>query len=167
MPHRTPGLRKLKRATRFIFCSSAIILVVAPALSNAESERDVAKAMVRAEVAAYSERAAAVAREIWEYAELGYQEERSSNLLQAELEAAGFRVTPGVAGMPTAFAASFGKGKPVIGVLAEFDALPGLSQDAGAQDSVRAGNVRALPTKPGRRVVNGGRYDGQESWLHG
>ncbi|MEE8166940.1 MAG: amidohydrolase [Myxococcota bacterium] len=130
MPHRTPGLRKLKRAARSIFCSSAIILVVAPALSNAESERDVAKAMVRAEVAAYSERAAAVAREIWEYAELGYQEERSSNLLQAELTAAGFRVTPGVAGMPTAFAASFGKGKPVIGVLAEFDALPGLSQDA-------------------------------------
>ena len=131
MPHRTLWSCNLKRTMNSILCSSAMILVLAPALvGKAESERDLAKAVVRAEIAAYSERAAEVAHEIWEYAELGYQEERSSKLLQAELAAAGFRVTPDVAGMPTAFVASFGKGKPLIGVLAEFDALPGLSQDA-------------------------------------
>lgn len=59
-----------------------------------------------------------------------YQETRSSNLLQQQLRAAGFEVSADVAGIPTAFVASYGSGKPVIGVLAEFDALPGVSQQA-------------------------------------
>jgi aminobenzoyl-glutamate utilization protein B len=67
---------------------------------------------------------------IWDYAELGYQEEKSSALLQRELQSAGFRVQSGVAGEPTAFVASYGQGQPVIGILGEFDALPGLSQTA-------------------------------------
>ena len=70
-----------------------------------------------------------VARQIWGFAEVGYQEVKSSALLQQELSAAGFRMTPGVAGMPTAFTAEYGSGKPVIAILGEFDALPGLSQD--------------------------------------
>ncbi|MBM3311825.1 MAG: amidohydrolase [Candidatus Aminicenantes bacterium] len=65
---------------------------------------------------------------IWSYAELGLQEFNSSKLLADTLEAGGFRVERGVAGMPTAFVASFGSGKPVIGLLGEFDALPMLSQ---------------------------------------
>ena len=69
-----------------------------------------------------------VADSIWSFAELGYQERRSSALLQQQLRDAGFEVKAGVAGIPTAFVATFGSGKPVIGVLAEFDALPGLSQ---------------------------------------
>jgi aminobenzoyl-glutamate utilization protein B len=80
-------------------------------------------------------RDAQVARQIWEWAELGYKEKQSSALLQAELKAAGFTVTAGMAGMPTAFVATAGSGKPVIGMLAEFDALPGLSQDAVPQRS--------------------------------
>jgi len=72
----------------------------------------------------------ATSRAIWEHPELGYQEEKSSALLQRELAAAGFRVEAGVAGMPTAFVATFGKGEPVIGIMGEFDALPGLSQAA-------------------------------------
>lgn len=68
--------------------------------------------------------------EIWNYAEVGYQEYKSSELLQNKLKAAGFAVEAGVAGIPTAFVASYGSGKPVIGILAEFDALPGLSQKA-------------------------------------
>jgi aminobenzoyl-glutamate utilization protein B len=72
----------------------------------------------------------ATSKTIWDYAELGYQEEKSSALLQRELQAAGFRVQSGVAGEPTAFVASYGQGQPVIGILGEFDALPGLSQDA-------------------------------------
>lgn len=73
---------------------------------------------------------AKVAREIWGFAELGYQEEKSSALLQSQLKAAGFDVRSGVAGIPTAFVASWGEGRPVVALLAEFDALPGLSQAA-------------------------------------
>jgi len=71
-----------------------------------------------------------IAQQIWDWAEVGYQEERSSALLQDTLQAAGFSVEAGVAGMPTAFVASFGSGKPVVALLAEFDALPGISQEA-------------------------------------
>lgn len=73
---------------------------------------------------------ASVAREIWDFAELGFQETKSSALLQQELRDAGFRVDSGVAEMPTAFIASWGAGKPVVAFIGEFDALPGLSQDA-------------------------------------
>lgn len=71
-----------------------------------------------------------VAQQLWEWAELGYKEHRSSALLQRMLEAEGFEVEAGVAEIPTAFVASYGKGKPVIAILAEYDALPGLSQAA-------------------------------------
>jgi len=65
---------------------------------------------------------------IWSYAELGLQEFKSSKLLADTLEQAGFTVERGLAGMPTCFVASYGSGKPVIGILGEFDALPMLSQ---------------------------------------
>ncbi|MDO9341601.1 MAG: amidohydrolase [Bacteroidales bacterium] len=67
---------------------------------------------------------------IWNYAELGMQEFKSSAILIKTLEEEGFKVEKGVAGMPTCFVASWGNGKPVIGILGEFDALPGLSQKA-------------------------------------
>ena len=73
---------------------------------------------------------AGIAKQIWGFAEVGYQETKSSALLQEQLRAAGFTVESGVAEIPTAFVATFGSGKPVIGILGEFDALPGLSQDA-------------------------------------
>ncbi len=72
----------------------------------------------------------AVARQIWSFAEVGYQETRSSALHQEQLRQAGFTVEAGVAGMPTAFVARYGSGTPVIAILAEYDALPGLSQDS-------------------------------------
>jgi len=65
---------------------------------------------------------------IWEFAELGLQEFKSSKLLADELEKHGFTVERGVAEMPTAFTATFGSGKPTIGIMGEYDALPGLSQ---------------------------------------
>jgi aminobenzoyl-glutamate utilization protein B len=65
---------------------------------------------------------------IWNFAELGMQEFRSSALLMKTLEEEGFIIEKGVAGMPTCFVATWGSGKPVIGILGEFDALPGLSQ---------------------------------------
>lgn len=65
---------------------------------------------------------------IWDFAELGLIEFKSSALLADELEKHGFRVERGIAGMPTAFVATWGEGKPVIGIMGEYDALPGLSQ---------------------------------------
>jgi aminobenzoyl-glutamate utilization protein B len=75
---------------------------------------------------------AQLARRIWDLAEVGYRETESAALLQQELKAAGFRVESGVAGMPTSFVASYGEGAPVIAILAEYDALPGITQDAVA-----------------------------------
>jgi aminobenzoyl-glutamate utilization protein B len=72
----------------------------------------------------------ALQKQIWALAEVGYQEEKSSRLLQSYLAANGFDVRAGVADEPTSFVASYGSGKPVIAFLAEFDALPGLSQQA-------------------------------------
>jgi aminobenzoyl-glutamate utilization protein B len=72
-------------------------------------------------------------RAIWEQPELGFHEAKSSAALQAALQQAGFAVTAGVANEPTAFVATYGEGKPVIGILGEFDALPGLSQDTVAE----------------------------------
>jgi len=73
---------------------------------------------------------AKLARTIWEYAEVGYQETRSSTLLQETLSGEGFTIEAGVAAIPTAFVATHGNGGPVIAILAEFDALPGINQDA-------------------------------------
>ncbi|MFL2547062.1 MAG: amidohydrolase [Candidatus Rariloculaceae bacterium] len=75
---------------------------------------------------------AEMASTLWEYAEVGYQEEKSSALLQEALLAEGFEIDAGVAGIPTAFVASYGSGEPVIAILAEYDALPGISQAASA-----------------------------------
>ena len=71
-----------------------------------------------------------IALQIWEYAEVGYKEVKSSALHQKTLQDNGFTVQANVADIPTAFVATYGSGKPVIGILAEFDALPGLSQEA-------------------------------------
>lgn len=73
---------------------------------------------------------AKIAQQIWSNPELGYLETESSALLQKTLEDAGFMIKAGVADIPTAFVAEFGSGQPVIGIMAEFDALPGVSQDS-------------------------------------
>lgn len=88
-------------------------------------------------VAARGERFGQISRTIWENPELGYQETRSAALLSEELKAAGFRVTGNVGGIPTAFIAEWGAGAPVIGIIGEYDALPGLSQEDIAQRKPR------------------------------
>ncbi|HEY9235250.1 MULTISPECIES: amidohydrolase [Phenylobacterium] len=83
-----------------------------------------------------------VAHQIWSYAEVGYQETKSSALLQSELAAAGFQVKAGVADIPTAFVASYKTGDgPVLAILAEFDALPGMAQNAVPERSPIADQV--------------------------
>ena len=86
-----------------------------------------------AEIDSKKETYADIAHTIWEEAEMGYLEYKSSALLQQTLESEGFSIESGVADIPTAFVAEYGSGTPVIAILAEYDALPGLSQQAVAE----------------------------------
>lgn len=81
-------------------------------------------------VAAEKDRTTRVAQALWDYAELGYLEMRSTALMQTELRGEGFTITDGIAEIPTAFVAEWGEGGPVIAILAEMDALPGINQSA-------------------------------------
>ena len=74
-----------------------------------------------------------IALQIWEYAEVGYKEVKSAALHVQHLKDAGFTVETGVAGIPTAFVATYGTGSPAIGILAEYDALPGINQSTSAE----------------------------------
>ncbi len=76
-------------------------------------------------------------RTIWEAAEVGLEEHRSSQAIKEYLKAQDFRLQEGVAGMPTAFIASYGSGRPIIAILAEFDALPGMSQKTSPRREAR------------------------------
>jgi aminobenzoyl-glutamate utilization protein B len=73
---------------------------------------------------------AQLSHELWDLSEIALQEKQSVALLESYLESEGFRIESGVAGMPTAFVASWGNGRPVVGILAEYDALPGVGNAA-------------------------------------
>ena len=81
------------------------------------------------------------ALQIWDFAEVGYKETKSAALHVQHLKEAGFKVETGVADIPTAFVATYGSGSPVIGILAEFDALPGLAQTASPEKNTIAGKI--------------------------
>lgn len=106
---------------------AASLMIAASAASQAQQEAEIAEFID----SRYSQ-TADLARTLWEYAEVGYQEGKSSRALQSVLTAEGFDIQAGVAGMPTAFIASYGETGPVIGILAEYDALPGINQDSVA-----------------------------------
>src|SRR4051794_24027889 len=72
-----------------------------------------------------------VAKQLWEFSETALQEKKSAALFEEVLEKEGFQVQRGVGKLPTAFVASAGFGEPVVGILAEYDALPELSQHGG------------------------------------
>src|SRR5580692_9053423 len=104
-----------------------VFLLAIPAIAQpTPADRAQIIKLVDANAAQYKQ----VSKEIWGYAELGYHENKSSRLLQDQLKNAGFSIQAGVADEPTGFIASYGSGKPVIAILGEFDALPGLSQQA-------------------------------------
>jgi aminobenzoyl-glutamate utilization protein B len=75
-----------------------------------------------------------ISDKIWDYAETAFEEFRSAGLIEETMRRRGFDVKSGVGGISTAFCAAFGSGSPVIGILAEYDALSGLSQDAGSAE---------------------------------
>ena len=84
-----------------------------------------------------------IARTLWDYSETALLEYQSAEFLSGLLEAEGFTVERGVAGMPTAFVASYGTGSPVIGVLAEFDALPGVGNAPLPRKELRADGIKS------------------------
>lgn len=114
-----------------LFAPALAWIAITPLAAQAQSPDPVVT------VEAEAGRTERVARQLWEFAELGYLELRSSNLLKDELRAEGFTIREGVAGIPTAFVAEWGAGGPVIGLLAEYDALPGISQsDSPVRETV-------------------------------
>ena len=116
--------------------------LIAPATLHAAPIPDAQRAAILRDVDQRAPQLAATAKTIWDYAEVGFQETKSTTLLQGELKKAGFTVKAGVAGMPTAFVASFRNGAgPVIAILAEFDALPGLAQEAKPDRAPIAGKA--------------------------
>lgn len=99
------------------------------------------KEFVLKAVAAKQDIFTAVNDEIWGYAEAGMKEYKSAEYMEKVMREQGFEVESGVSGIPTAFVASYGSGKPVIAFLGEYDALPGLSQEGGCpvQKELEAG----------------------------
>lgn len=121
------------RSSLFGIALSALLLSSLPLHAQANRPAASGKALVTRFVDENATRYSGIAQQIWDWAEVGYQEERSSRLLQQTLREAGFSVETGVAGIPTAFVATWTNGAgPVIGILAEFDALPGITQSRSA-----------------------------------
>ncbi len=112
-----------------------------PSIAKPTGPAESAKPAVDAFIKSHADSSWEMARKIWEWAEVGYHEERSAALLAGALEAGGFRVERGIAGIPTSFIATIGSGKPVIGILGEYDALPGLSQQAVPDREARPGTT--------------------------
>lgn len=106
---------------------STLLLVLF--LCTCASAQSKLKADVRASVASQYEQLTDLSDRIWSYEEIAFQEAQSADALKAYARANGFRIEENIGGIPTAFTAEFGSGKPVIGILGEFDALPGLSQE--------------------------------------
>ena len=105
-----------------------LILIAGLTISKLFAQKD--KTKVIAEIDSKKDHYTSMAMELWTNPELGYLEEKSAALFQNEFEKEGFTVAKGVADIPTAFTATYGSGSPVIGILGEYDALPGMSQAA-------------------------------------
>jgi len=117
------------KAKRVVFFLFATLLAAIGAIAQRPDSGTQVIEGIEAKRQAYTD----IALQIWKFAETGYVEVKSSALLEAGLEQAGFTVQRGVADIPTAFVANYGKGRPVIAFIGEYDALPGLSQEAVAE----------------------------------
>ncbi|MBT8258522.1 MAG: amidohydrolase, partial [Bacteroidia bacterium] len=113
----------IKKLTLIMMCLSLSIGWAQKEMSK--TKKDIIKSVEN-----HKENLIKISDEIWALAETAFEEHKSADILADYAEAQGFNVDRGVAGMPTAFVATYGSGSPVISVLGEFDALPGLSQKA-------------------------------------
>ena len=123
------------RISILLCCGALLFVSVLRANPLQSSDSDRKEVLVRMD--SQAERFGQLSRKIWELAEVGYKETQSSALLKSQLETEGFRIQEKIAGIPTAFTASWGQGKPVIGIMGEYDALPGLSQEDVPQKKPR------------------------------
>jgi aminobenzoyl-glutamate utilization protein B len=121
----------MTRRLRLMFVPGFLALV-APSIAFAQTGgADVAlKKRAVQEVDAQSGTLIDLSDQVWRFAETALKETESSKVLADYAEQQGFRVTRGVAGLPTSFVAEYGQGSPVIGIMGEYDALPGISQKA-------------------------------------
>jgi aminobenzoyl-glutamate utilization protein B len=111
--------------------SIGLLLFVAPAPAGpARAAESRSKKRALESIEARRDDLVRLSREIWGYAEVALREARSAEALAGYAEKSGFRVERGVAKMPTAFVATYGEGRPILGILGEYDALPGISQKA-------------------------------------
>jgi aminobenzoyl-glutamate utilization protein B len=120
------------------FCLFAPVLLFAQKSADMGANKQTAVSIIDAHAADLTR----LSDQVWGFAELAMQEYQSAKVLADYAEQQGFKVDRGVAGIPTAFVASYGAGRPVIGVMGEFDALPGLSQKA---QPVRAPQQEGAP----------------------
>jgi aminobenzoyl-glutamate utilization protein B len=125
-------------------CLAVLVLLSVPAAAAPPKPVAVpkAKAATHAQVDALAPEIARMAAELWKISETALKETRSAPVLADLLEKEGFAVQRGVAGMPTAFVATFGSGKPVIGILAEYDALPNIGNEALPRRAERTDGVK-------------------------
>ena len=128
------------RIVKLLAAGILVAMALAPTLEADDASPRPSRATTLSEIDRRADELRAVNRSIWEFAEVGLEERRSSALLVEKLQSAGFDVKTGISGMPTAFVATYGKGKPVIGILAEYDALPGMSQKvAPRREAIKEG----------------------------
>ena len=121
--------RRILKSGVFLF-AMVLTLTLITVQVFAKAEMSPAKEYVSQWVGDNQKRIIGISDAIWSYAELGWQEFKSSQALKDWLKENGFKVE-GVEGLPTAIDATYGSGKPVIGFIGEYDALPMLSQKAG------------------------------------
>jgi len=107
-----------------------LICILCLTVSQAQKKLPKNKLLIKQSVEKHQTNLIEISDAIWASAETAFEEHNSSKLLADYAEKNGFTVERGVAGMPTAFVATFGSGRPIISVLGEFDALPGISQKA-------------------------------------
>ncbi|MBN1569440.1 MAG: amidohydrolase [Acidobacteria bacterium] len=117
------------RTLCFLFILAASMLA-GPSAAAGSSESTAAKKAAIQSVDNHAGELISISDAVWAFAETALREHRSARVLADYAEKQGFRVDRGVAGMPTAFIATYGQGRPLIGIIGEYDALPGLSQKA-------------------------------------
>jgi len=131
----------MNRMSRLALLLLAPLCLLLPIAVSAQAPRPMKQSAValvekqRADLILLSE-------EIWGFAEVGLEETQSAEVLARYAESKGFTVQRGVAGISTAFVASYGSGRPIIGIMGEFDALPGISQKAvPTREALHAGEA--------------------------
>ena len=123
-----PNMIRIKITTVFVSCLFVLNLIAQKKSTTKSIE--LIKMEAIQEIQTNHDQYKEIAMQIWDNAELGFKEIKSTALLQEKLKQEGFSIESGVADIPTAFVATYGTGKPIIGILAEYDALPGLAQQA-------------------------------------